>query len=328
MKELDVVRAQEPAVRTLRAAAAAGRLASSYLFEGPSGVGKQLLATSLARGLVAGGSPDKQRRIDAGRHPDVRVFEPRQEGHRNIQVEFLRTEILPVCQYAPFEASRAVLIFPEADVSFPENHPEAANAMLKTLEEPRPGVHFVLLAERPDRLLATIRSRCQRIRLSRLPDREVDAILEARGVAAEDRGPAVALADGRADRAIALAEEGLARALLEEAVDIDADIDAHQPGRLVERAEAIARSSRTELTLDTLARYYRDVSCAALGLDDERLMFRHAAARIRERAGRIGAARAAARAALIRETVELFADNANPQLLLDALLFQLRSARA
>src|SRR5690554_6974860 len=126
---------------------------------------------ALASHAVARGDEGLLERIRRGNHPDVRVFRPRDEGARNLPVEVIREQVLPVAQFAPFEASGAFLIFPEADVSFPEAHPEAANAFLKTLEEPPKGVHFILLAERPDRLLQTTRSRCQRVRFAPLaPD--------------------------------------------------------------------------------------------------------------------------------------------------------------
>ena len=180
---LSAIAGQEQALALGRRALESDRLGQAYLFVGPSGVGKQLTALALARaalcetasrGQSGGGTREacerceSCRRIREGVHPDVRVFAPRDEGKRNLPVDFVRTEILPFAKFAPFEASRAFVIFPEADVSFPVEHPEAANALLKTLEEPRSRVCFVLTSERPDRLLATIRSRCQRVRFARL----------------------------------------------------------------------------------------------------------------------------------------------------------------
>jgi len=109
------------------------RVASAYLFDGPSGVGKELAALAFAIDIVGAGDPHVAERIKSGSHPDVRVFRPREEGKRNIQVDVLRTEILPLAQFAPFEATSTFFIFPEADISFPGFQPEAANALLKTL---------------------------------------------------------------------------------------------------------------------------------------------------------------------------------------------------
>ncbi|MCA9603264.1 MAG: DNA polymerase III subunit gamma/tau, partial [Myxococcales bacterium] len=133
------VRAQPTAVETLRRALASDRVASAYLFEGPSGVGKTRAAIGLAQALLCTAAPNHGcgtcatcTRIETGGHPDVRLFAPREEGAGNIQVEYLRETILPFTRYAPFEAARAVTIFPDADISFPAAHPEGANALLKT----------------------------------------------------------------------------------------------------------------------------------------------------------------------------------------------------
>ena len=133
MDAFDAIRGQSHAVDALRRVVDRGRIASAYLFEGPSGVGKEKAALALARAVIG---EKAWPRIQSGSHPDVRIYRPRDEGHRNIRVEFLREEILRHAEYAPFEAKNSFLIFPEADVSFPEIHPESGNALLKTLEEP------------------------------------------------------------------------------------------------------------------------------------------------------------------------------------------------
>jgi DNA polymerase-3 subunit delta' len=327
---LSEIRGQNPAVRILERALRGDRLPGAYLFDGPSGVGKQKAAVAMAKAALCHEKPLRGcdqcatcTRIERGHHPDVRVFTPRDEGSRNLQVETLRSDILPVAMYAPFEERRAFLIFPEADVSFPAQHPEAANALLKTLEEPRPNVCFVLLAERPDRLLITIRSRCQRVRFGRLPSAVLEHVLEARGVSDVAMGPAIALADGRADRALALCEEGTAQTLLERALRIDQTLERAHAGRRVELSEELSKLSDLALTLDTLATFYRDVAACALGREPRDLFFSHAAEHVALRAARIGAHTAAARAQKIAETHELFARNANTQIVLDRLLTEL-----
>lgn len=323
MSTFSRVRAQAHAVTTLERAIAQDKVASSYLFEGPSGVGKQLAAVALARALIG---EQETERIDAGRHPDVRIFEPRDEGHGNIQVEFLRNEILPFAQFAPFEARAACLIFPRADVSFPGLHPEAANAILKTLEEPRANVHFILLSERPDRLLPTIRSRCQRVRFDRLPNDVLESILSAQGVEEADRGAAIALAGGRADRALILSEEGTGQGLLELALDVDEALAGSKPGDLITMADRLVKGPDLRLALDTLATFYRDLACLAAGLEDEHLAFRHAAAKLRERAARLTAGAAASRVELLVAIDKDLDRNANPQVAVDGLMFRLRRA--
>jgi DNA polymerase-3 subunit delta' len=267
------VQAQDGAVRTLMRARERGRVASAYLFDGPSGVGKERTALAFATDVVAGGDPHIAARIESGSHPDVRVFRPRDEGKRNIQVEVLRTEILPLAQFAPFEAASTFFIFPEADVSFPVFQPEAANALLKTLEEPRPNVHFILTSERPDSLLPTIRSRCQRVRFGRLPNAVLRDILQSEGVPQDSIAAAIALSAGRADVALALASDGSVDALTDLVMSIDDAVRGSGPGALVELAEQLARRDDLDLALLTLQTFYRDLAVTSLGAPPEDLGF-------------------------------------------------------
>jgi DNA polymerase-3 subunit delta' len=327
------VLAQAPAIETLRAAIERDKLASAYLFEGPSGTGKGRAAFALAEAVIARSTPaaqraDLSRRIAGGAHPDVRVFSPRAEGGRNLQVDVVRNEVLPFAQFAPFESKSAFVIFPDADVSFPEQHPEAANAMLKTLEEPRPGVGFVLLSSRPDRLLQTIRSRCQRVRFQRLPDDVLHRILEEAGVPEASRVVAVALADGRADKALAVGrvgEDGRSAAdlLFDLALRTDEVAADGRPGAVVGMAEELARSPDLAGVLEALTAFYRDVARAALGMPDQALAFRHEAERIRARAGVVDARHAAEAVAGLREVEELIAVNANKDLAIADWLFSI-----
>ncbi len=327
MSMLESVRAQEGAVRALSRARAGHRVSSAYLFDGPSGVGKELTAMAFATDVVSGGDPHVIDRIEAGAHPDVRVFRPREEGKRNIQVEVLRSEILPLAQFAPFEARSTFFIFPEADVSFPSFQPEAANALLKTLEEPRPNVHFILTSERPDSLLPTIRSRCQRIRFGRLPDSVLREILEGEDLPKASIAPAIALSAGRADVALALASDGAVDSLTDLVLSIDDAVVVGGPGKLVDMAEELSRREDLELALVSLQAFYRDLSLSALDLPSSELGFSSRADDIRERAGSVSATAAAARVSLIHQCIRAMRQNANRQASLDALLFGLRNLR-
>jgi DNA polymerase-3 subunit delta' len=324
------IHGQDAALSQLRQALASQSVGAAYLFVGPSGVGKQLAALALARAAICPQQPrtgcgqcETCRRVDQGVHPDVRVFGPRQEGNRNLPVELLRNEILPLTKFAPFEAASTFLIFPQADVSFPIQHPEAANALLKTLEEPRPNVHFVLLSERPDRLLPTIRSRCQRVRFAPLDGPTLARILDRRGVPEAERQGPLELAGGRADRALLLCEDGRATRMLEWALRIDAALDQVRAGELIELGEQLAGDEDRELVFDSLAAFYRDLAATTLGVAPANASSSRAAA-LAERAAKAPPTRAAQRVAriqLLREDLEQ--RNANPQLAIEGLLFEL-----
>lgn len=325
----DAIRAQESAIATLRRAVVDDRLAHTYLFEGPSGVGKEKAALALAAATLCDTARtqacecDTCRRIYAGQHPDVRVFRPRDEGDRNLKVEQVREEILPFTKFAPFEARAAFIIFPEADVSFPTKQAQSANALLKTLEEPRKNVHFVFLSERPDRLLPTIRSRSQRVRFRALPPEVIDQILEANAIPHDARGPAISLAGGQADRALSLCVEERAQQMLDLALRVDEGLQSGAAGTLLDLSEELARSEDLQARLAALALFYRDLSAIGLGLELESLGFRHAAATLIERASRTQPERSATRVHRIHQTLEELQRNANPELAVNALLFSL-----
>ena len=322
------VAAQDQAVRVLQQALDRDRLAHAYLFEGPSGVGKQQVAVALACALLCRTARSGARctcstceRIRAENHPGVRIFRPRDEGDRNLQVELIRGELLPFTKFAPFEAEAACVIFPEADVSFPIHHAEAANALLKTLEEPRARVTFLLLSERPDRLLPTIRSRCQRVRFRPLPAATLNTILDAHAVPEPARAPAVALSQGSADRALALAADGVVERLVETVLRIDRAVAAARPADLLDLAKELADSDQLDLLLSTLSLFYRDVAQLALAGGSE-LSFPGQRAALEARAAAVSAVEAAERVAAIGATQEAIErNNANAEIALDSLLF-------
>lgn len=327
---LGELRAQPAATATLQSALEAERIAHAYLFAGPSGVGKEQAALALAcarnctqrPGVGCGGDCGVCSRIWAGSHPDVRIIRPRDEGNRNLQVDYIRQEVLPFTQFAPFEAKSAVLIFAEADVCFPSHQAEAANALLKTLEEPRAGVSFILLSARPDRLLTTIRSRCQRVRFGPLPREVIMDVLAAHDTPAADRETAAALCLGQADRALDLAQEGRGQSLLDWAMQLDEVAQDKRPGALLDAAEGLSRSDDRDLVLDTLGLLYRDLAAASLG-QREQLLFAHRADEIEARTRGTSAGTWAGRYAAIQGAVAAFERNANAQVTLDALLFAL-----
>ncbi len=327
---LERVRAQAGAVETLQRALANQRSAHAYLFEGPSGVGKELAAIGVACALLCTERPhvgcghcNTCTRVLEGKHPDVRVFRPRDEGNRNLPVEVVREELLPFAKFAPFEAKAACVIFPEADISFPVQHAEAANALLKTLEEPRPAVTFILLAERPDRLLTTIRSRCQSVRFGPLPRELLAEILERQGAPEPAREAALGLSFGRADRALRLAEDGRAEALLELALRVDDASRKPRPGLVLDLAAELAGHDERDLLMDSLSLFYRDIALHALLGDDAQLAFAHKRDVIAARAQELGPSRAATRVRQIEDSCAALDRNANPETTLDALLFSL-----
>ena len=124
------------------------------------------------------------------------MIEPGETG--SIRIEQVR-DAIDRSAYRPFEGKRRVVIVDDADAMVPE----AQNAMLKTLEEPPSGSTFVLVTARPDLLLPTVRSRCQRLRFGTLAPSEIAAVLEKRHeYSAAEAHAAAAAADGSIGRAL------------------------------------------------------------------------------------------------------------------------------
>ena len=110
------------------------------------------------------------KRIARGVHADVLLIEPGDTGA--IKIDQVR-DAIERSAYRPFEGRRRVVILDDADAM----NPDAQNALLKTLEEPPAASTFVLVTSRPDMLLPTVRSRCQRLRFGRLSPADVAAVL-------------------------------------------------------------------------------------------------------------------------------------------------------
>jgi DNA polymerase III subunit delta' len=258
---------QDHAVATLLRAVASGRLAHAGLFDGPESVGKRSAAIGLALALACPEAPgtgcgvcDTCRRMLTGCHPDLLVFAP---ATAQYLVEQTR-EIVALASTRPHEAPARVLVLDQADCL----NPSSANCLLKTLEEPCPGNHLVLVTAAPDRLLPTIRSRTQRIRFLALPPAALKAMALRRGATPAQAETAAVLAGGQAGRlALALASEADA-SLWTTVANLRKAAAGRHMGPIFDAAAGFAdKESRQDLpeVLALLARLYRDALVSAAG---------------------------------------------------------------
>lgn len=194
----------------LIAAADADRLHHAYLFEGPEGVGKASFAAWFARYLNCA-APNRPcdtcpscRQILVGSHPDVLTVGPDPERATRVVSVSLIQGVIQAVQLQRHSARRRVIVIDPADAM----NEEAANTLLKTLEEPPEGTQFILITSRVASLLSTIRSRTQRVRFGPVSEAEMAQFGEARGLA----GSFVRAAGGSPGLALLLAGgEGEAR---------------------------------------------------------------------------------------------------------------------
>src|SRR5688572_20260791 len=169
---------QETAMRTLQGAIDESRVGHAYLFTGPRGTGKTTTARILAKALlcVRGPTPepclecDHCRDIESGSHVDL--IEMDAASNRGIdEARDVRERVA----YAPMRARFKVYIIDEVH----QLTPQAFNALLKTLEEPPPHVKFLLATTELEKVIETVRSRCQIVRLSLIPEARISDHLEA-----------------------------------------------------------------------------------------------------------------------------------------------------
>ncbi len=254
----------------LRRAITAGRLAHAYLFEGPEGVGKKLVALAVARAVYCRqqtgcGTCTACRKVDHNNHPDLHLVEPAGAGIKIDQIRELQRELA----YRPLEGTKKICIIDRADTL----NPAAGNALLKTLEEPPGDALLILLAARPERLLTTIRSRCQRLPFHRLSRGQIrDVLVDKLGLDETEAQVHAALADGSLTRAFGRNREtfeALRREILQRLA----------PGNLTEELDRLklaedleARRDELDDMLEIVQTYLRDVLHRRLGRPEEEIV--------------------------------------------------------
>jgi DNA polymerase III subunit delta' len=271
----DAVRGHGPQKERLRAALEAGRLPHALLLAGPSGVGKRRVAWALAQALLCEAPSGRPCGICSGClkvagdiHPSVLRIAPDPESKsKEIALKQI-TDLGAVVSRTPGEGGRYVVLLDDADAM----NLFAQNAFLKTLEEPAAPVHFILVTSDPNRLLPTIRSRCQVVRFGALGANDTEDILMAEdGFSPYEASEYARLSQGSVEEALLLKDGGY-REIVDEAFAL---VRLSRERRVVEWPRV--STSRDELLLltDALIRIYRDflVLAATPSIPSNRLFF-------------------------------------------------------
>ena len=266
--QISTVIGQTKAKNFLLTSFAKGKMSHAYLFKGPSGVGKKMLARAFAAfinctspmGQEACGSCPSCKKFSSGNHPDLQIIEAEGVGIKIAQIRKLQKDLT----YPPFEAQTRVVILP--DIHETMRRPEVANSLLKTLEEPPPHTLLILTGDEAGGILPTILSRCQLVPLSPLSYHEVAGLL-APEVDHSQALTLAAVAEGSPGRASLLHSMGLLE-LRRGMIDTLTNVNSNSPEavEIVYDLAAQAADLKENLgeLLDLLTTWLRDLLLLSL----------------------------------------------------------------
>ena len=321
---LSNIKDQDSAVSTLRRGLEHDKLHHAYLFEGPAGVGKQLTARALAMAINCSAGDDgcgecsHCRKILKKNYPDFMALTP-PDGKRNILIEGVR-QAEEWIRMRPHEGKARVMVIAPADAMTES----AANALLKTLEEPRRGNYIVLVTAASASLLPTVRSRCQSIRFRALSEKTVFESLSAMGMEKNEATLLASISRGSMETAMQYRSEevsarvSLAAKLLEGASSRVPELALDAAAQLRDRGEAVA-------VLELLLFMMEGLLHARSGIavdSGTMLIFGELIRKLENGSVQIAAMHIAA---INRALVSIQRNNMNPQLALEGMIMSMRS---
>jgi DNA polymerase-3 subunit delta' len=257
--KFSTIEGHEKSIRILQRAIANNALAHAYLFSGQAGIGKKKTAFALAAAVNClnprpeGGCGEcpSCRKVDTLGHPDVHVLVPDGDEIKIDQIRQVQADFA----LKPFEGTKKVLIVDNAE----SMNAAAANAFLKTLEEPPGDALIILITAMPRSLLSTIRSRCQEITFQPLARNTLARVLvQRRGLSEEDAWFIAALAQGSMGRGLEM-DIDQEKAARDELAAFWSGLAQMGPGEALALAETLAKDrERLDRLIETGVEGLRD----------------------------------------------------------------------
>ena len=292
------------------------RVAGAYLFAGPANIGKETVARYFAKSINCTASEQGScnsclscRKIENGNHPDVQIIRPSGAWMKIDQIRELQKWIV----YQPLEGKRKVYILTEVDCM----NLEAANCLLKTLEEPPAGSVLVLITSNLDALLPTIRSRCQIIDFHPLAIPEIAAYLIQQYNLEEHKAfPIASLSSGAVGKALTRLgeEENISQEEIPEIIETSNRLAAF---RIAENL------NQNPEALDHLVTWYRDLLLLHQGAPVNSLTHIYHAERLQQLTSSYSRLKLQRAIKTIFETKDLLKRNVNATLALEVMVLKL-----
>lgn len=306
------------------------QVAHAYLFHGDEGIGKHLVALRFAQaidcesgdGSDACGACRSCLQMEARTHPDFLSITPDPDmAHPQIKIEQIR-ELEQQIVYQPLVSRKKIFLIDDAD----RMTLGAANALLKTLEEPPDHSVLLLVSGRPSALPATVRSRCQALRFAPPARTQVEAaLIRKREIPPADARLLAAASQSRLGAALTM-DLAATRAACDELCALTSPHTLRSAAAILTAAEGLHKSDRGPEVLDWLSLWVRDLLLVCIGADHDHLIH----------ADRLAALKTAARGAHADRLAGLLDDidalqrsagrNLNLQMALETVLLRLREA--
>ncbi len=256
---------QEKVVEYLKRVAGTNEFNHAYLFWGAAGIGKMQTALAFAYTAIAAADDEAHIYLDQMIHPDLKTVQIL-EGKTRISREQIIKDIEPWLAVKPYRAKHRIVIIRDAHLMTPE----AANALLKTLEEP-PACTIIILVADNNNILETIVSRCSLISFSSVATSQVQQFLLHRGYDEQQAVRIALLAQGSIANALKLADGEAFKELWSRAVEIIQEIYKGEIDKVIETAQNLDDNS--ELLITTVETILRDILVYAETKQESHLYF-------------------------------------------------------
>jgi DNA polymerase-3 subunit delta' len=256
----------DQSLKIIKAHLADSSFSGSYIFSGPEGVGKKMVAKIIAQYLNCTQEPDRPcencsscLKIQKAAHPDLHII---QNGESQIKIEDIR-DILRQANFRPYEGASKVFIIDNAH----KLNSEAANSLLKVLEEPPKDVLIILITHKPQNIIKTVLSRCKVIKFAPMVRAELETVLFKNYALDKTAAHFLAYyAEGRLGLALRLKDTAL---LQEKNKIFDAFVLSAKP---LDRNIMGQNKEQLQVCFNILASWFRDIYILKAGASDKEVI--------------------------------------------------------